>query len=262
VVPTIAHIATVSTTQVASRMSQSVAAKKTSKAHKLVLVTASKYFEKALTGPFQVRHTNHLDCVVLQFMMQESETQIIDMSEERVDLVSAMLRHICGFDYRSKPDSTTNKDKSLDALMYAMADKYDLKVLKENAKNEFSKVSRLEECTSQEFLDLVGAVYNMTPSTDYTLRNQLVHAFVTGPTLFKHFSRATMDAVFAENEGFAFDVVEKYHKERELKIAQGPRLFRCEGCHGHAWMKVMAGRTNYCIYCGRGYHSSTWQLAT
>jgi len=89
-------------------------------AHRVVICLRSKFFDKACDGPFK-----------------ESSTREITLMEDDPEAVDRMINWLYCLDYNDAPTHNGVRQSkgslSINALVYAIADKYDIKGLKKTA---------------------------------------------------------------------------------------------------------------------------------
>ena len=181
---------------------------------------------------------------------QEAADGIIELKEDNVRAVEAMLHFMYTFDY----DGSGNDQERISPMLfntevYSIGEKYAISALKQRAKEKFDKVVRI--CWDMDdFAPAVTKIYNSTPSTDKGLRGTVVkvaHEHVSALLLKNDFR-----VVLEETAGFAADVT------RLLVRGDNPSLvnYRCPNCF-NVWRAVLSSTSAYyCIYCG--FKSSDW----
>lgn len=105
-------------------------------------------------------------------MPQESETGVIDLPDDDLALVEAMINFMYTFRYGST-DPNEHQPLLFDANVFALADKYDVSGLRQAAVTAF-KV-KLGTGSIDEFVEAVPAIYTNTPPSVMELRTAAVN---------------------------------------------------------------------------------------
>ena len=116
--------------------------------------------------------------------MQEGQSKRIELKEQNPYLAVRMLRHLYGFDYSGRklslhdePETSHVSELCTHAQMYALADEYEIKDLKEEALWKFSQTLDALEGHDDELktaLETVPLIYSTTPDNDRGLRDVIV----------------------------------------------------------------------------------------
>ncbi|OCL13437.1 hypothetical protein AOQ84DRAFT_274788, partial [Glonium stellatum] len=172
--------------------------------HRLVLCTQSKYFANAFNGDWK-----------------ESANRTIELNDDDVSVVEAMLHFMYRFDYDDNAHGQVSP-AVFNAKVYSLADKYDLSALKLHAKEKFDKA--VENCWSaDDFPHVISEVYSSTPATDRGLRNVVMRVVYEHLDLL--LEKQEFTNMLEETTGFAADVTGHLAKDR-----RGLKEYRCSGC--------------------------------
>ncbi|KAI9784671.1 MAG: hypothetical protein M1816_000787 [Peltula sp. TS41687] len=200
--------------------------------HKVVLCGQSKFFSKACDGEWK-----------------EGAEGVIDLKDDDVQVVEAMLQFLYATDYDS------NKIVSpmlFNIRVYVLADKYDIEPLKKLAKAKFEKA--MWSCWKMDdFPDAVAEVYGSTMPTDRSLRGPV--AEVSYENLQQLLKDDGFGATLEQTVGFAADVIRLGAAEQKGQPAQGGnsalKKYLCPDCD-RSWEGVLVpSRAEYCcLRCG------------
>ena len=105
---------------------------------------------------------------------QEGKTGIITLSDDDPDTVERMLSYLYCSDYESGEDSSSGFNN---ARVYAIAEKYDIPLLKELAKERFVKWAE-DNWSHRDFPAVAREVYESTLSSDRGLRDVVSRLYV------------------------------------------------------------------------------------
>ncbi|KAF2085252.1 POZ domain-containing protein [Saccharata proteae CBS 121410] len=212
------------------------------KVHRVILCGQSTFFSTMFDGPWK-----------------ESNDRVVNLDDDDLVIVEMMVRFFYRFDY----DDTVHIDGKespymVNALVYALADKYDCQSLKELALRKFEDANHSWHL--EDLLDIVRAVYDTTPSTDRGLRDQVVDA--THYNLDKLIYEPEFMDMLEDVPGFAADltraVTENAVEKAEMEAKEIRR--QCPGCKAH-WttdMHLLWNTIYNCFSCGHSMEGHYW----
>ena len=140
--------------------------------HRVVLASMSKYFARACAGNFLVRWNLSLCWVTADFYTQEGNLHAIKLHEDNPEMVHQMLFSFYDHDYE---DDTSGKNPlDFNVGMYAIADKYDVSLLKDLAEMKFSAaLLKYNSTMIQHLVKAIKVIYTTTLNSDRRLRQCL-----------------------------------------------------------------------------------------
>ncbi|KAF2094459.1 hypothetical protein NA57DRAFT_80267 [Rhizodiscina lignyota] len=126
------------------------------KLHKIVLCSGSKFFQKALEGPFKESHANE-----------------IDLSHHDPLLMNQMLRfmYVGNYELPSRPQVS---HVGYHAAMYALGDEYDIQTLQDLALTHYEGALLRRRFNMGELLGIVPSICELLPIEKTALRKPLV----------------------------------------------------------------------------------------
>ncbi|KAL8870252.1 MAG: hypothetical protein Q9174_003662 [Haloplaca sp. 1 TL-2023] len=143
----------------------------------------------------------------------EGETQSIDLKEEDPDLIEALVDYLYSFDYEDRRQaqpslqSSASKTLSINANMYIVGDRYNLRELKDLARQKFQ--TALSKSWDKENLpDVIRTIYDNTLSSDRGLRDCLIPILQSQKTVLRA-REAFMQLVSCHGE-FAIDLIDAW----------------------------------------------------
>ncbi|KAL8967638.1 MAG: hypothetical protein Q9183_002821 [Haloplaca sp. 2 TL-2023] len=143
----------------------------------------------------------------------EGETQCIELKEEDPNMVDALVDYLYCFDYtdgrqiQSTVQSSGSNTLSINANMYIIGDKYNLRDLKTLAKQKFQ--TALSSSWNKENLpDVIRTIYDNTLSSDRALRDCLIPILESQKTVLRA-REAFMQLVSSHGE-FAIDLIDAW----------------------------------------------------
>jgi len=166
----------------------------------------SRYFEKACEDTFKVGWQYPRPVVdPLIVLLQEGKQGEITLEEDDPDIVDRMIDYLYRLDYDGKATKTYGCLR-LNALVYAMAEKYEILPLKELAKQKTAEAMERGNWGMEAFVEALDTVWTTTPQSDRGLRDQCI------PFFLKHKHIIRSDKIFVEivrnNGDLAVDIVQ------------------------------------------------------
>ncbi len=175
-------------------------------------------------------------------MIQESESNTIDLSDDTKCVIYRMVEFLYRGDYQEidHPDyQTLDKDiidrsgahhAVLHASMFAVADKYDIAALGDLAKEKFDKA--IENIDNQHYMDVINHVYSTTPESYRGLRDKIGHqtrirgsTIRTDPVL-----NSRLEEIVSTTRQFAWDLIQSSFMPTSAKT--------CTGCNSNLGDKI------------------------
>jgi speckle-type POZ protein len=161
-----------------------------------------------------------------------------------------MLNFMYRFDYDAgSSDHASASPMIFHVKVYSIADKYDVPMLKSQAREKFEKVA--ETCWNMDdFPHALTEIYSSTPRTDRGLRDLAVE--IVCRQIKTLLEKQDFQTVLDETLGLAADVSRYMANGKALTQC---RCYQCPAC-GNRWEAVLSPRTTYhCIHCGSSYPS-------
>ena len=148
-----------------------------------------------------------------------------------------MLRFLYTGDYKDEPFKAHPAEANVH--IYALADKYDIKTLKQQARNKFAKsIAYLEYDNNDLVTEIVEAIYTTTPFSDRGLRDAVA------PLLKDCKSALRAHDAFVElirnklGGDFALDVIDAWTGKKasgsSSEATSSPSVARCPRCKSNA----------------------------
>ena len=203
------------------------------KLHRLVLRSGSGYFDTLCKGEG----------------FKESGAEKVDLQEMDPNVVGMMLKFLYTYDYDHQSGAMSPLETHVH--VYAAADRFDIPLLKDRAKEKFA--AALENASTVEsFLYVINAVYKTTPSSDRGLRDCLI------PKLQEFKEQLRNDDTFMTSvrtlaEGdLAVDVIDTWAGFAESatvtnsKPASIEYFWFCTNCQVTAFRGIFLGRCDNC----------------
>ncbi|KAK4696047.1 hypothetical protein P7C71_g1801, partial [Lecanoromycetidae sp. Uapishka_2] len=206
------------------------------------LFNSAKYSDLTVTCGSDVYNLHRaIVCPRSTWFDKEAKTATIDLKEDNPDAVNRMLIYLYTLDYpdgevpktqkptrsnealkpphlripvRSAPSPQSDSTQATDpvnilmnnALVYALADKYDLSKLKIIARDKFLASTKDAQWPYKDFIEVIHTVYNTTPDNDNALRS-----IITGICV-DHFSGIVEDVKLKEaimgNSRLSFNIAQ------------------------------------------------------
>lgn len=204
--------------------------------HRAILCSRSRYFKKVCSSGFKVRTSVGLlggDKSITQANVhfQESTDFKIAFTDEDPIMIEYMITYLYSLKYPRETRVLSNMaaDLLFDVKMYAVAEKYDLSLLKTQAKRAFAKLlnSKSDAITFGRLLDLsseighgsIGEliaglariVYTSTPDGDRGLRD-IIKKFTWRHKKILMADKELQKCIIA-TEGYMVDVVQSLFKD-------------------------------------------------
>ncbi len=132
---------------------------------------------------------------------------------------------------------------NINAELYALGDKYDIKGLKKLSSKKFEAALDRIRGGALEFCAAIPLVYTTTPDTDRTLRDLVFRAVSRNWKLLS--AAPNFKDCMLRNPGFVIDVVNK--------MCQSPLLGPCKRCKSEDLWKVDH------VKCSCGWGESVWR---
>jgi speckle-type POZ protein len=173
------------------------------------------------------------------------------LKEDDPRAIEAMMGFMYRFDYDGSGSHLDRVSPMLfHVKVYAIADKYRVLALKEQAKKKFENT--VETCWNMDdFPHVVSEVYATSHAKDRNLRDTVVN--VSHKHIAELLKKQPFSHVLENTPGFAADIT------RRLAEGQKPKeqdKYRCPNC-GITWeAKIQDGSYGHCINCGN--HRSNW----
>ena len=169
--------------------------------------------------------------------LQEGKQGEITLEEDDPDIVDRMIEFLYRLDYDDQPSSEC---LTINALVYAMAEKYAILSLKELAKKKMGEAMKKRDWGLETLVAALSVVWSTTPQSDRGLRDQLT------PLIQEFKSNLAAGNVFFEairnNGDLAVDIVRALiSKPGEASGEQ----FYCNFCEDRVLTDVC------CADCGR-----------
>ena len=161
-----------------------------------------------------------------------------------------MLNFMYRFDYdASSSDQASVSPMIFHVKVYSIAEKYDVPMLKSQAREKFEKTAKT--CWNMDdFPHALTEVYSSTPRTDRGLRDLVID--IVCRHIKALLEKQDFQTVLDETVGLAADV--SRHLAHEEAFTQC-RCYRCPVCC-KTWKSVLSPGTTYrCILCGSSYQS-------
>lgn len=171
---------------------------------------------------------------------QEGISRVIDLKEDEPSNVEKMLQFIYTGDYSDlssdDPDTPILASAMVNVEIYAIAEKYDIRTLKELAKKKFESSVDFSNANMSDVSIIIEFVYRTTPSSDRGLRD-IIAPYLTSLKTELRASDDFMDLIKNKLDGdFAIDVIEAWVSS---KASQGSTYGRdptagpcCPVCKG------------------------------
>ncbi|KAH8698146.1 BTB/POZ protein [Phaeosphaeriaceae sp. PMI808] len=196
--------------------------------HKDVLCNWSDFFKKVCLGGFK-----------------EASSGVIDLSEDDSDAVKAMLQFFYTIDYAY--------DTALHAKVYAIAENYDIKPLKDLARVKFEKAAD-RDWDSPYFPTTISFVYTSTPPSDRGLRDIVIKRS-------KDHLNALLDSpefgcMIEGNGVFGRDLVKAIAHRPEPE--PGAATYKCAACGKSMTAWLNPSQNVHCPSCGVNYSYTSW----
>ncbi|RSL61090.1 hypothetical protein CEP53_005221 [Fusarium sp. AF-6] len=204
----------------------------TFKVHRLILCAHSKYFFKQLNGPWK-----------------ESSEQVINIQDFEISVVKAMLHFMYNFDYTNVNDISP---MVFEAQVYQIADKYDIKSLKEHARKKFSAAINTGWRTD-DFPLAITVAYTTSPLEDRGLRDLIVET--SSQNIDDLLGKGYFCEVLRNTNDFAADLV-PFLRGRGAHVT---KQYRCPSCQ-EIFSCSLSDSEWYCPACGdRHYDWGNYQ---
>ncbi|KAM0420461.1 hypothetical protein ACHAPT_011753 [Fusarium lateritium] len=187
------------------------------KVHQLILCAHSKYFAKQLNGPWKV----------------------IKIEDFDIGVVEAMLHFMYHFDYTNSTDAPS---MVFEAQVYQIADKYDVKSLKEHVKDKFDAAIAIG-WPMGDFPLAITVAYITTPSEDRGLRDLIVKT--SHYNINSLMKKGYFFEVLRNTADFAADLVTFLCAEGTPNV----KRYRCPSCE-EAFSCDQSSGSRYCPICG------------
>ncbi|KAF2085251.1 hypothetical protein K490DRAFT_67899 [Saccharata proteae CBS 121410] len=208
------------------------------KVHKVIVCGQSSYFSKMCDGDWK-----------------EAVEGLIKLVDDDPCVVDAMLHFLYNNDYNGSGNQDGRVSPLLfNTLVYSIADKYDIRSLKQTSLEKFRKAVAVA-WELDDFPHAVAEVYSTTPASDRGLRDIVVH--------FSHrnvdhlMKKQPFVKMVEDTAGFAGDLVKKV-LESEASI----RHYRCPSCED-IWSTSTTfseGFTYSCMLCGKDRTGGEWAV--
>lgn len=196
--------------------------------HKKVLCSRSEFFGKACEGEFK-----------------EASSGVIDLSKDDPDAVKAMLQFCYTTDYAY--------DAALHAKVYAIAEKYNIKPLKDLACTKF-EIAADRDWYSPYFPVTIGFVYTSTPPDDRGLRDIVVK--LSRDHLKPLLDRPEFESMMEDNGDFGKDLV----KAIAHRLEPGAATYKCGACGKFMTAWLNPSRNFVCPSCCTSYSYASWSI--
>ena len=184
-------------------------------------------------------------------------------------MIEAMLSYCYGLSYSDCESLVDDSDEyCLDAAFYALAGKYDVALLKQEAAHEFKRRSysynirpsnKGDNVNVKQLMYDIHQVYSLIPSSDRTLRDYIVNTLVQDEEILDSLDRADFDKIFTECGELAIDYIMKLRQTRMT------RPYYCIHHHGKVYMTPLSSDDvdiTVCPKCGYALQNSTWRNNT
>jgi len=185
--------------------------------HRAIICSRSTYFKRVCDGGFQVkiRPKFKILCLselgVTEIPSKEAQQASITLEDDDPDLIHEMLIYLYTTRYpQTNIPPREPHDAIFDAKMYAIADKYDLKDLKQRTRQAFSATWN-GSWNFALLTELVKVVYELTPDTDRGLREQVIQAVWTERTTW--LPMKAMQELVAECQGLKEDILQRLYSD-------------------------------------------------
>lgn len=162
-------------------------------------------------------------------MIQESESNTIDLSDDTKCVIYRMVEFLYRGDYqeidhpnyqtldRDIVDRSGAHHAMLHASMFAVADKYDIAALGDLAKDKFTKA--ILNIDNQHYMDVINHVYSTTPESNRGLHDEIGYqtrlrgsTIITDPVL-----KSRLEEIVSTTPQFAWDLIETSFKPTSAK---------------------------------------------
>ena len=125
--------------------------------------------------------------------------------EDDPDIVDCMVEYLYRLDYDDQA-SSAHGYLTVHALVYAMAEKYEIMSLKELAKSKMAEAIKRGNWFLESFVQALQVIWATTPESDRGLRDQVI------PVFMKHKEKMKKDKLFIEmirsNGDLAVDIIQ------------------------------------------------------
>lgn len=214
--------------------------------HKEILAKHCVFFDNAGNGPFK-----------------EASTGIIDLCDDDPDAMKAVLQFCYTGDYT--PGTAMHAKVRTFSLqptiifwhlkVYALAEKYNMKELKDKALLKFEDAAELElKSQSAFFPAIIGYVYDSTPPKDRGLRDLVIN--ITKRNLNKFLEQPEFESMMEENGDFGKDLVKAIAVEGSSSFIK--TVYQCPHCNRVFAMSPISSRYYECPSCNHQKKKSDW----
>ena len=228
--------------------------------HRVVLCTWSSFFKNACKNGFKVCHhriTSRKKNIPLT-SVKEGASKTIDLKEDDPDIIGKMICFCYNHDYDGLVLTLDGENGSLmiHAKMYSIADKYDISLLKDLAKNKF-KEDIQGQLRPERLVTLIETVYENTVPSDRGLRDCLTSV------LKRYKNELRKDAAFMDlvrsGGDLAVDVIDAWTDYQASSLVAidkdtwNPRLndstYFCHAINAHFTFGSREINSRACGYC-------------
>ena len=187
---------------------------------------------------------------VTDIFHKESTTGRIELEEDDVTAVEAMLRFMYHFDYSNIHGAST---MVFNAQVYGLADKYAIPALKSHACETF-RAAIVSGWATEDIPSAVAEVYNSTPESDRGLRDQIVE--VANANIGKLLETWSFRDMLKETPCFALDMAVSLSGSNENRH-QKLESYKCPSCGTIMHGNFADGNYYYCVNCAARYANWT-----